>query len=283
MSFAVFDDTRCSLGEGPLWHPDRQSFFWFDINACTLFEKGDGPRREWTFDGHVSAAGRVDRDTLVVAHERALLKFDLTTGAHEVLCDLEADNPATRSNDGRADPWGGFWIGTMGKKGETGLGAYYRYYKGELRQLYTDWSVPNATCFAPDRSCAYIADTRRNTIWRVPLDPETGWPAGERETFVELPFDTHHPDGAVTDANGNLWVAHYGNAKLTCHAPDGKEIATYPMDAKQTTCPAFGGADFGTLYVTSAAQHLEAPRPTEGVTFIGDIGAKGLAEPEVIL
>ncbi|SPF78005.1 SMP-30/gluconolactonase/LRE family protein [Pseudoprimorskyibacter insulae] len=283
MTFSVFDDTQCSLGEGPIWHPDRQTFFWFDINNCTLYEKGNGVHRHWTFDGHVSAAGLVDENTLMIAHEKALLKFDIETGQHTVLCDLEADNPITRSNDGRADPWGGFWIGTMGKQAEPGAGAYYRYYKGELRKLYGDWSIPNATCFAPDRSYTYFADTPRGKIWRVALDPDTGWPAAEREVFLDLASDQYRPDGAVTDAQGNIWCTHYGLAKLTCHAPDGSELSSQPLAARQTTCPAFGGADFTQMYLSSARQNLTEPTDFDGQTFIGTVGAVGLPEPKVLL
>jgi sugar lactone lactonase YvrE len=76
--------------------------------------------------------GWVDRETLMVASETDLFRFDIDTGAREHLLPLEADNAATRSNDGRADPFGGFWIGTMGKNGEAGAGALYRYYRGRL-------------------------------------------------------------------------------------------------------------------------------------------------------
>lgn len=115
MKVEIFDDVNCSLGEGPLWHPERGELFWFDINTCMLYAKSDGARREWRFDGHVTAAGWIDRDHLMVAHERALLHFNIETGAHDVICALEADNPITRSNDGRADPWGAFGLGRWAK------------------------------------------------------------------------------------------------------------------------------------------------------------------------
>ncbi|MEL6588225.1 MAG: SMP-30/gluconolactonase/LRE family protein, partial [Pseudomonadota bacterium] len=126
----IYDTRRCNLGEGPLWHPTRQELFWFDIIGKTLHSKA----QSWTFDEHVSAAGWVDDTTLLVASETALFRFDLTTGDRTDICALEADNPVTRSNDGRADPQGGFWIGTMGKEAEPKAGAIYRFYKGELRK-----------------------------------------------------------------------------------------------------------------------------------------------------
>ena len=91
----------------------------------------------WQFDEHVSAAGWIDHDRLLIASETRLFSFNLATQAQQTVVALEAKDPRTRSNDGRADPWGGFWIGTMGKQAEAGLGGIYRYYQGTLRPLYS--------------------------------------------------------------------------------------------------------------------------------------------------
>ena len=110
----IFDATKCTLGEGPLWHPLRKQLFWFDILGMRLHTRG----QHWDLDTYVSAAGWVDHDTLVIASAKGLHRFDITTGEQSLLCGLEADNAGTRSNDGRADPQGGFWIGTMGLNAE---------------------------------------------------------------------------------------------------------------------------------------------------------------------
>jgi sugar lactone lactonase YvrE len=110
----VFDARICGLGEGALWHPRRGQLFWFDIlGKRMLTQTPDGPQ-DWTFAEMVSAAGWLDHDNLLIASETALFRFDLTTGQRHNVVALEANNPATRSNDGRADRQGGFWIGTMG-------------------------------------------------------------------------------------------------------------------------------------------------------------------------
>ena len=119
----VFDDRPCELGEGPLWHPERQQLFWFDIIGKRLMTRDGQEPHSWAFDEHVSAAGWVDRDALLLASETGLWRFDLNTADRSLITPLEADNPVTRSNDGRADPWGGLWIGTMGKEAEPGAGS----------------------------------------------------------------------------------------------------------------------------------------------------------------
>ena len=142
----IFDPRKCALGEGPLWHPLRQQLFWFDILGKQLLSRKDGAQMAWQFDEHVSAAGWIDRDTLLIASETCLQKFDLTTGTGQPLIALEADNDVTRSNDGRADPWGGFWIGTMGKSTERRAGKIYRYFEGALTVLFDEITISNAIC-----------------------------------------------------------------------------------------------------------------------------------------
>ncbi len=277
----VFSATTCALGEGPLWHPERQQLFWFDILGKTLLTVEDGQERSWAFDDYVSAAGWVDRDTLVIASANALWRFDIATGERAHLIDLEADDPVTRSNDGRADPWGGFWTGTMGINAEKGAGAIYRYYRGELRRLYGGITISNAICFAPDRSCAYWTDTKRGVIYRQLLDPDHGWPYGAPEVFLDVSGEDFGVDGAVVDAAGNLWNAQWGASRVACYDADGTLLATYPVPTPQASCPAFGGADLSTLFVTTAADG-GLPTPA-GQTFKIATDARGQREHQVIL
>lgn len=278
----IHDDTICLLGEGPLWHPEREELFWFDILGRTLHRKG----QHWRFADLVSAAGWIDRNRLLIASERALSVFDLTTGHAEELCPLEADNPLTRSNDGRADPQGGFWIGTMGKETQPGAGAIWRWYRGELRRLYASITISNAICFAPDGTTAYFADTPDQTIRRVRLDAD-GWPASDPEVHVDLRGTDHWPDGAVVDSTGTLWNAQWGSSRIAAYDTAGREVAHVPFPALQTTCPAFGGPGLSTLFCTSAAAGLDqahlARHPETGRTFAVPALATGQAEHRVIV
>jgi sugar lactone lactonase YvrE len=274
---------RCQLGEGPLWHPERGQLFWFDILGKQL-HCDDG--RSWRFEHHVSAAGWVSRDALLIASEVALFRFDIETGAQAHICALEADNQITRSNDGRADPWGGFWIGTMGKAAEPDAGAIYRYYKGTLRQLFAPVTISNAIAFAPDRSCAYWADTALGTVFRVTLDPE-GWPAGAPETYLDLGQEGLNPDGAIVLADGSYLNAQWGAARVARYGADGTFLEAFALPTPHVTCPAMGGPDLTTLFATSAQQGLSAAQLAQdvhaGQTFATQTTLKGLPEYQVIL
>lgn len=283
MTSEVFDTTRCALGEGPLWHPGRKALFWFDILGHRLFGEG----QSWGFDEHVSAAGWVSDHQLLIASETKLQLFDLTSGTSELVCPLEADTPVTRSNDGRADPYGGFWIGTMGKGAEPQAGAIYRYYRGELRQLYPDITISNAICFSPDGLYAYFTDTPTKIIMRQPLNTKDGWPVGKPEPWLDLSAEGLNPDGAVIDAAGNFWNAQWGASRVACYAPDGmfKEAISFP--ALQTSCPAFGGPTLSDLFVTTAAvdlpQDMLDSHPENGMTLRAAGAGKGQEEHRVIL
>ncbi len=281
MTAVVYNTTACTLGEGPLWHPERQQLFWFDILGKRLLTVEDGAERVWQFDECVSAAGWVDHETLLMASQTGLWRFDLVTGERSLICPLEADNPVTRSNDGRADPWGGFWIGTMGFNAEPGAGAIYRYYRGELRKLVPNVTISNAICFAPDGSCSYYADTAVGKIMRQPLAAEDGWPEGEAQGHIDLSGGDFGVDGAVVDAGGNLWNAQWGIGRVACYSPEGTLLETVAVPTPQASCPAFGGTDLSTLYITTAAEGVNAA--PAGQTFTASTSAVGQREHQVIL
>ena len=282
MKVKVYSDTRCRLGEGPLWHPERAELFWFDILGKRLYARSDAGERHWSFPEHVSAAGRINRDALLIASETGLYRFDIGSGARSLVVPLEADTPLTRSNDGRADPWGGFWIGTMGKNAEPQAGAIYRFFRGELRKLVSAITISNSICFAPDRSVAYYCDTKVGKIMRQPLNATDGWPMGEPSVFLGLSETAvFGADGSVVDSEGALWNAQWGASRVARYAPDGRLLQTVDVPTSQVSCPAFGGPDLRTLYITTAADGADGE--AAGKTYCTRIATAGLADPEVLL
>ncbi len=287
MQSTPFDDTPCTLGEGPLWHPQRGELLWFDIIGKRLYAKAGASRWHYQFDEMASAAGWIDETNLLVATETAFTLFNLATHSSEVLCGLEADNPLTRSNDGRADPWGGFWIGTMGKNAEPDGGAIYRYYRGEVRQLYAPISISNAICFDPDGQVACFTDTRSGKVMRQKLSQTHGWPVGDPDVYLDFSKESWGPDGAVFDASGLFWNAQWGASRIGCYDQTGSLVKSIGFPAPHTSCPAFGGDDLTTLYCTTARQGLDpaalAEHPQSGMTFCLEGAGRGQAEHQVVL
>ena len=287
MNAEIYDQTCNKLGEGPLWHPEREELFWFDIENRFLYRRDGEILDKWHFDEPVSAAGWIDQETLFVATATSLSTFDISSGKSDPVAPVEQDNPLTRSNDGRADPFGGFWIGTMGIGHEVAAGGIYRYYRGEVRQLFTDITVPNAICFSPDGNFAWFADSMRQQIMRQRLDTKDGWPLGDPEIFIDLTGKKFGPDGAVVDAAGNLWNACWGGYSVACYSPEGDLIETLSLPTALITCPAFWGPDLSTLFVSSAwvdlSDEKRAEQPAAGQTFAFEGAGVGQAEHQVIL
>ncbi len=283
----VFDGTSCELGEGPLWHPLREQLFWFDILGATLHTREAGKHRTIRFPELVSAAGWVSETELLIASESRLFLFDVDNERREDVEGLEADDPNTRANDGRTDPWGGFWISTMGKDAAVGAATIYRYYEGALTPVVQNITVPNAICFSPDRAFAYFADTVTGKIMRQALDAQDGWPTGDPEVFLDLTHEGLYPDGAVVDQAGNLWNAQWGAWRVACYNSDGEFLKAIAFDAAHTSCPAFGGPGLSTLFCTSAQEHFSesdvAKSDYHGCTFSAPEAGTGQAEHRVIL
>lgn len=278
---------RCELGEGPGYDPETDTAWWFDIVGRKLFEHrfATGRTVAHALPRMASVICRTDDGRQLLALEDGLYLRDLSDGALSLLAPLEADNPGTRSNDGRVHPSGNLWIGTMGRGAEREAGTIYWFDGSEPRPLFRKISIPNSICFSPDGRTGYFADTSVNTVWRVALDPQTGLPTSEPEPFLgekDLPLGGQF-DGSVTDAEGNLWNAAWGGGAVTGYAPDGQILRTYEVPAAQTSCPAFVGAALDRLLVTTAWEGLDgsalASDPGAGFTYVIDGGFAGRSDP----
>lgn len=283
-------DSQCQLGEGPIWHPGRQQLFFFDINDQTLFavtESGE-IADQWLFNETVAAAAIVDNDTLALATESGLKGFDIATGGLARINEIEADRPETRTNDSRVHPSGAFWIGTMTKsEQEAAIGSVYHYRAGTLTTLKSGVRIPNATCFSPDGRIAYWTDTPTKKIMQCETDPATGMPIGEWTLFADVDGHRGYPDGAVVDSEGYLWSARWGGSCVVRHAPDGSIDRVIEVPVSQVTCPAFGGADLKTLFITTAAKNLTedqlAAEKVAGGLFALRVDVAGQAETPITL
>ncbi len=283
-------DAQCSLGEGPLWHPGRQRLFFFDINEQTLFAvtaKGEVVE-SWLFNEYVAAAAILDDDMLVLATDSGLKQFDLATGGMNRINEVEADQPRTRTNDSRVHPSGAFWFSTMDNtEEEAAVGSLYHFRAGELTVLKSGVKICNAICFSPDGRKAYWTDTPTKKIMQVETDPATGLPIGEWTLFADVSDGRGFPDGAAVDSQGYLWNAKWGGSCVVRHAPDGSIDRIIEVPVSQVTCPAFGGPDLKTLFITTANKTMSdeqrAKEKVAGGLFAIDVDVAGQPEARIVL
>jgi sugar lactone lactonase len=279
---------RCHLGEGPVYDAATDSAWWFDILEGRLFEAHlpSGRVRIHLLGRMASALARIDAGRQLIVAEDGLYIRAIADGGMTLYRPLEADNSLNRSNDARVHPSGTFWIGTVGRKAETGAGAIYALYRGEISLLFPGITIPNAICFSPDGSLGYFADTAKNELYRVALDPLTGLPRGAPEMLLRY-RGVGGLDGAVVDADGLIWNARWGGGCVDVYDPGGKHLRCLQVPARQSSCPAFVGPDFSRLLVTSAWQGMDeaarAADPDHGRTFVMEVSANGRPEPDVKL
>jgi sugar lactone lactonase len=283
---SILCNERCHLGEGPTYDGATDTAWWFDILEGRLFEAplGGGAVRIHQLGRKASALARIDdQRQLIVAEDGLYIRFR-SDGAMQLYCPLEADNPRTRSNDARVHPSGTFWIGTMGRKAEQGMGAIYALHRGEVLRLFSNITIPNAICFAPDGATGYYADTRENVLYRVALDPATGLPVGGPEVLLRH-RGVGGLDGAVVDADGLIWNARWGGGCVDVYDPQGTHLRSVHVPALQSSCPAFVGPDLSRLLVTSAWENMDeaarAADPDHGRTFVLEAAVRGRPEPDV--
>lgn len=284
---SVISDHRCQLGEGPSFDHTVGALYWFDIVAGHLLEKkpGSGPTRVFDLGEMASAMAEIDGERQLILTETGLHVRERASGRLSLLKAVEAENRVTRSNDARVHPCGALWFGTMGKKAEAGAGAIYWYFKGELRTLYRQITIPNAIAFSPDGTVAYYADTAAGVLMRVACDPETGLPQGEPTLFLKNEGKGGF-DGSVVDLDGLIWNARWGDSRLVAYGPaDGKIVHSVPLPVSQPSCPAFFGAAADRIAVTSALEGYDeakqAAEPMAGMTLLVDLPVRGRPEPKV--
>ncbi|MDI5934631.1 SMP-30/gluconolactonase/LRE family protein [Halomonas kalidii] len=281
-------DSRCELGEGPQWQAAEGRLYWCDILDRRLhwLEVTSGATGTHRLDHGVSLAAPLAEGGLLLVGEDRLGRFDPHSGTIETYCDFEADNPLTRSNDGRVDRHGSLWLSSMGKAAEPGAGHLYRLHRGELVRLHSGLTIPNALCFSPGGEFAWFADTPTGVVRRWRLDAE-GWPVGEPEPWADFSAHDGNPDGAVVDAEGCLWLALWGAGRVVRLDHDGRVVGEVCLPVSQPSCPAFGGDDLDRLYITTAREGLPAHRlarqPRAGGLYVAAVGIRGLAEPALRL
>ena len=285
---SVLSAERCHLGEGPTYDPATDTAWWFDILEGRLFEARLGSGRVSThrLGRMASALARIDAERQLISAEDGLYIRSIIDGRMTLYCPLEADNPSNRSNDARVHPAGTFWIGTMGRKAEAGAGAIYALHRGEISLLFPAITIPNAICFSLDGAIGYFADTAKNELYRVELDPLTGLPRSTPEVLLRH-RGVGGLDGAVVDADGLIWIARWGGGCVDVYNPQGERLRCLRVPACQASCPAFVGPDFSRLLVTSAWQGMDeaarAADPEHGRTFLLEAAVRGRPEPDVKL
>lgn len=245
---------RDTLGEGLFWSVREQALYWTDILAPALnrLSLNDGNIARWPMPERIGwVIERRDAPGMIAGFQSGFADLDPTTMKVTPIVAPEPDLPDNRLNDAKADRAGNIWAGTMPLTADRPTGNFYRL--GADRKLTTidrGYSVANGPAFSPDERWLYHTDTPAGTIYRFPF---ADGQVGARTPFIRFEAGWGKPDGMCVDANGGLWVAHWGGSRITRFTPDGKFDRAIALPASQITNICFAGPKLDRMFVTSAA------------------------------
>lgn len=252
-------DSRCRLGEGILWCSRRGLLYWVDILARELwrYEPSSGHTHAWTLPEPLGCIGLGEDGRLLLGLANGLhacdveAQLDARSLRIQTLADVEADDPMTRINDGRADRDGGFVFGTKSEHADgRRAGRYYQYTaRYGLRELALPRAaIPNSICFDATGMRMYFCDSVEPRIMSCMYDA-AGARVSDIRVFAELRTPGAEPDGSIVDAEGALWNAQWGAGQVVRYLPDGRVDRVVRLPASQPSCCVLRG---DSLYITSA-------------------------------
>lgn len=279
------------LGEGALWDAHRELLYYCDIvNSRTFtYDPKIGSITSTTdlSQQGVSSIGTVVHDAhgaLWVATDKGFGKID-HKGKFQGTCHPEMDIPHNRFNDGKCDPLGRFWAGSMNKdeKGVTGSMWMLHWGGKEATKMFEPCAVSNGIVWTKDGSTMYYIDSPRQEVSAFDCDINTG-KVSNRRTVFKVPAKVYgYPDGMTIDSNDNLWIAHWLGSQVTQWDPrTAKLLRSIPMPTSLVTSCAFGGPDLADLYVTTATGNnvnddVKEKEPLAGSLFvIRNLGVQGV-------
>ena len=278
---------RYELGESCRWDQVREELSWVDVYAGQFLRAhahGESVEiiRRYDLGGHVSATAPMAsrQDGWIVARDQAILALG-EDGTTRELAAPEAARPDVRLNDGAADPWGRFWIGSMAYDEAEGRASLYRFDEvSGVTTVLESVTISNGLAWSADRSTMYYIDTATAAVSAFELDAD-GLPT-RRRVVVQLDGEREgYPDGMCIDDNGDLWVALFNGHGVRQYSPNGELLTSVRVETRQVTSCAIGGSGGTTLYITTGQERMsDEERRSDslaGCLFCVDVGVSAPA------
>jgi sugar lactone lactonase YvrE len=283
-TWQVLTNHFCVLGECPVWDVARERLLWVDILLGEIhsYYIHTSEHRVFKAGQTVGSFALCASGGLVASFQNGFALVDLETESIQWLTDPEADKSGNRFNDGKCDPAGRFWSGTMSVSGKKSAGSLYALEAGgEAVLKIPGVSVSNGLAWSPDHTKFYFIDSPTSQLAAYDYDIETG-NLSNKKVIVEIPLEMGKPDGMTIDTEGMLWVALWNGWSVTRWNPyTGELLEQINLPVAQVTSCTFGGKELRDLYITTAKvglseEELEKQPQAGSVFVIKNIGVKGL-------
>ncbi|MGN6604752.1 MAG: SMP-30/gluconolactonase/LRE family protein [Ginsengibacter sp.] len=276
--------SQCFLGESPMWHAERNSCFWVDIDRGILFEYhwSSKKTRSWNFDRKLSLAMQGKENELILALNTRIIKFDLDSEKITPLTDIERPAFGNRCNDGACDLRGRLWIGTMHLQHKQNAGALYMVDQNlNVQKKISNTSISNGIAWSHDNKRMYYIDSPTKVVQSFHYNEENGEITFEKNA-IEIPDGLGSPDGMAIDEEGMLWIALWGSFGVYRWNPEnGKLLDKIEVPVPQVSSCAFAGPHLDHLIITTARENFSEEEtkkyPESGNVFIAKTAVKGVS------
>ncbi len=281
-------DSGTLLGECPVWDVKENVLYWVDIDGYKIncYDPSSCNNTSRKLPLKVGSLAIRKQGGLLLAMSNGFYNYDFK---NEILesrgCDPEPNKIHNRLNDGRCDPEGRFWVGSMNDfkrtQGQYDGNLYCYHPDGECVPQDLSVGVANGLAFSADERYMFFADTMREKVWRFDYDKDHGKICNQQE-FLNLKKLSGKPDGACVDADGCYWLAHIYGWRVARYTPEGKLDKEIMLPFPKPSMCAFGGSKLDILFITSISnkhdKSIEENKYSGGL-FAVDPGVRGIPEP----
>lgn len=262
-------------GEGPLWQQNRLLYVDIEAHKIIAFTPGTGEEKIWNVGQRVGTVVPRGQGGLVWAGDHGFFFLDEATGISTAIADPEPDLPDNRFNDGKCDPAGRLWAGTICLKKRPDAALYCLHTDLRVEKKFSPVINSNGIIWSRDAATMFYIDTPSKKIRAFDFDNATSAISNERVIW-DTSADDSSPDGMTIDSEDRLWIAFCHGAKVACFDPNTQRVeAQIDFPCVETTACAFGGPDLQDLYITTGLKPGLA-EPLAGRLFICRPGATGV-------
>ncbi|WP_297803626.1 SMP-30/gluconolactonase/LRE family protein [uncultured Polaribacter sp.] len=274
---------EANLGEGAIWNYKTHELYWIDIEGrqLNIYNPKSKINKVLNTESRIGTVVPFTEDEALIALENGVHKIDIQTGKSNLFTDMKSELLGSRLNDGKCDPSGRFWVGSMHLEQETAKANLYTITSENILQKKIDSvTISNGIVWTSDKKTMYYIDTPTSTIKEFDYNNETG-EISNGKIAVKIPIKFGFPDGMTIDEENMLWVGMWnGNAVIRFNPKTGKVISKIEVPAHNITSCAFGGENLETLYITSARIDMTEEElikyPLAGSLFSINPGVKGV-------
>jgi sugar lactone lactonase YvrE len=282
VKISILDESRCHLGEGPVWDAAAEALYWVDSYGPTLYRNdfSSAKTRCWPLPGDaVGSLAPREQGGLILAMDQGLYAFDPEIAAIEPLAQPLAGREGLRLNDGKVDPFGSFVTGAMNidHTRRQNCSMYRLSPELELSEILDGFVCFNGPCFSADGELLFVTGRDESAIEAFEYGVE------QRPRNGRVFLGDCNPDGATVDAEGYVWSAQWDDACVIRIAPDGTVDNRIAFPGQVVSSVTFGGPQLDLIYVTTTGGEVHGVKPAADeagrVLVVSGTGYRGRPEP----